>query len=504
MNRKKMLEINFDDSELTEMHPDEILNLITNNKELLLRIPIPLCYTMMDVAYSYLDASYVLETFAKSFGAKNYYTESSNSGRASFYYNIILRNFCSEKLHPYIIEFLCILSDNEYIDEDEKLFYYGNRNEFEATLGDIQLYFPEVIDLYFANVINGANNESGLEFFSEFSISNPEQKYGYWIGASYLNKKDKVLYSQSCWIASNNIELSELFNGNSLNHGVSIIPANLLVINSQGMVISENGAIQIAMGEVIQGIACIHELYPNKDDYTYHHLDSFNGSFFSKSEHSDDIELSNFWQENAEFELYVSEFEEFVIFKTKEASLVLFNINKPTHLKSQSFLDAMLTIGASFEGGVLSSPEIQLNWDLLDDELFEQLCCDIIYQNSKYDNTTIRKMGKSRSRDGGRGIEVYSKKLPNHEPKKFIFQCKLIKSKSSLNTSNIGSVSDVIDQFGPKGYGVMCNRVIDSTLYDRLDGIKNTRDLEIDTWDSVKIERFIARRPHLRERYFKV
>eukprot|EP01093_Parvamoeba_rugata_P011694 TRINITY_DN3239_c0_g1_i1.p1 TRINITY_DN3239_c0_g1~~TRINITY_DN3239_c0_g1_i1.p1 ORF type:complete len:478 (-),score=56.95 TRINITY_DN3239_c0_g1_i1:351-1724(-) len=457
---------------------------------------------MTDVAYSYLAASYVLETLANSFEASKYSTSRATTGGADFNYNISVKNFYPEELHPLIIEFLCILNDNEHIGEEEKFSYYESRNEFECNLYDIKLNFPEIIDLYFANQVNGADNEAEVEHFSKFSISNPERKYGYWIGASYLNQENKVLYSQSCWIASNNIALADLFIEDSSNQSVSIIPANLLVINSQGMVVSENGVIQISMGEVIQGIACIHDFFPNKDNYSYHHLDSFDGSFFSTANHFNTSESSSFWQNDAEFELYVSEFGEFVIFKTDEASLVLFDINKPTYSKSQSFINAMLTIGASFEDEVLSGPHLKLNWDLLDDELFEQLCYDIIYQNSKYDNTTIRKMGSSRSRDGGRDIVVYSKELHNNKPKRFIFQCKLIKSSRSLNTSNIGSISDVIDQYGAKGYGVMCNSVIDAALFDRLDGISENRGIEIETWSSLEIERFIARRPNLKSRYF--
>lgn len=494
--------IDFGDEELTTTHPDEFFSLIGDSTEVLFKISIPYCYTMTDVAYSYLAASYVLETLANSFDASGYSTSQPTVGNANFTYNISVKNFHPEELHPLIIEFLCILNDNEYVDEDEKFSYYENRNEFECNLYDIKLNFPEIIDLYFANQVNGADNETEVEYFSKFAVSNPERKYGYWVGAAYLNKKYKVLYSQSCWIASNSIDVAELFNEDSSSQDVSIIPANLLVINSQGMVVSENGVIQISMGEVIQGIACIHDFFPNKENYSYHHLDSFDGYFFSKTNHFNTSESSSYWQDDSEFELYVSEFGEFVIFKTDEASLVLFNINKPTHSKSQSFINAMLTIGASFEDEIYSDTEVKLNWDLLDDEIFEQLCYDIIYQNSKYDNTTIRKMGSSRSRDGGRDIVVYTKELHNNKPKKFIFQCKLIKSSRSLNTSNIGSISDVIDQYGAKGYGVMCNSVIDAGLFDRLDGISENRDIEIETWSSLEIERFIARRPHLKSRYF--
>ncbi len=494
--------IDFGDQYLAQLTPDELASLVVENKEIEFRIPIPLCRTMTDVAYSYLAASYILETLANNFGISKYTT--SAGGGVSFNYNVKVKNFRADQIRPLVIEFLCILSDNEYIDEEEKFSFYENQNEFECNLNKVYLNFPEIVDLYYANQINGGLREAETEYFSELSIANPEFKYGYWLGASFLNKKDKVLYSQNCWIASKNVDIKQLF-GDDLEDVYSIIPANLLLINSRAMVVSENGVMQISMGEVIQGIACIHDTFPNENQYSYHHLDSFNGEFFSQSatdDHFGTSEPTSFWQDGTAFKLYVSEFGEFVIFQTEEASLILFNVAKPTYQKARAFIKAMLTISSTFEDEIFSITNLDLDWKLLDAERFEQLCYDIIYHNSKFDRKTIRKMGKSCSRDGGRDIIVYTKEIHNKTPQMFIFQCKLINSSRSLGTTNVGSVSDVIDQYGADGYGIMSNSIIDASLYDKLDGISENRKVSMDNWSKLEIERFIARRPNLYERYF--
>jgi hypothetical protein len=499
MNTESIVTIDFGDESLKYTHPNELALLIEGYSSVLFKIPIPSSRTMLDVSYSYLYASYVLEKLAANFTTKNFTTSSSRHDY--FNYDIQVYQYCFDELSPLIVEFLCVLKSNEYIEDDEDFHFIEKVNEFEAGLNSVTLNFPDIIDLYYANMVNGGLDESGNSQEDKY----PAHRYGYWHAAKYLSSSTDVLYSENCWIASNDIDIATLFHDENTKDSFSIIPANLLVINSQAMVISENGVLQILMGEVIQGVACIHDTFPDRDGYYPHQLDRFNGAFFSNNTQYSEfnsIDPTNFWLDGTVFELYVSEFGEFVIFKTIEASLVLFNISKPAYSKSQTFINSMLAISASFEDEVLLAHSIELDWHQMDDEKFELLCYDIIYHNSKFDRETIKKMGNSRSRDGGRDIVVHTKEIHNNKAKKFIFQCKFSKTYKSLNTSNIGSVSDVIDQYGAEGYGVMCNYVIDSTLYDRLEGIGKNREIKIETWSGYEIERFIARRPNIKQIHF--
>ena len=127
---------------------------------------------------------------------------------------------------------------------------------------------------------------------------------------------------------------------------------------------------------------------------------------------------------------------------------------------------------------------------------------DVIYYNPKFDSSTIRKMGKSRSRDGGRDIEVFTRSRPGYEPEKFIFQCKFIKPDSSLSSTKLVGITDVVDQYGASGYGIMTSGVIDSTLYDKIDGIGRNRGIQFEHWSVYELERFLAKHPNIKDRHF--
>lgn len=59
-------------------------------------------------------------------------------------------------------------------------------------------------------------------------------------------------------------------------------------------------------------------------------------------------------------------------------------------------------------------------------------------------------------------------------------------------------------QFGAKGYGVFTTTVIDSTLYDMLDGF--TSSMKIDTsfnWSKYELERHLNKNMMIKDKYFK-
>ena len=143
--------------------------------------------------------------------------------------------------------------------------------------------------------------------------------------------------------------------------------------------------------------------------------------------------------------------------------------------------------------------DIACSWDKLDDNQFEELCYDVI--NYRHQPTKILKMGKSRSRDGGRDIVFHTTGRAGQPPVKWIVQCKLIRDGSSLAGSKV-QVADPVDQYGAGGFCVMTSGVIDSTLYDKLEGVARNRGIEIDWWSRLELERFLARHTELRDRYF--
>jgi len=485
------------DSYFETLPPEEFIDLVDSYERVVINVSTPSSRTMLDVAFCYLEASYVFEKLACSFSCSEFKGVSGG-------YEITIHNFDCTELSELIFEFVCILSSNEFIDEDEQFSYIEKRLQFESEIHETPLHFPELIDLYYANMINGGLAEDGIGLINR----EPAHRYGYWHAADYLSTDKQVLYSQNCWIVPNECDLKEVFKKNGDEGRLSIIPANLLLINSEALVLSENAALQVPMGEVVQGIACIQDAIPSTQaqaGYFPHMLDKLNGGFFASPSNYDlfnSTKPSSFWNDNTAFELTASEFGEFVVFKTDTAQLIVFNVTHPTYKRTKNFLSAMHTISSSFEDSLMPTINQNLDWDSLTDEQFECLCYDVIYHNSKFDWQTIKKMGSSRSRDGGRDIVVYTRELHNQKPRKFIFQCKLLRKKKSLNTSNSGVTADVLEQYTPEGYGFMTNKVIDATLYDKLDDICGNRGIELNNWSQLEIERFLARRPHIRDKHF--
>ena len=144
------------------------------------------------------------------------------------------------------------------------------------------------------------------------------------------------------------------------------------------------------------------------------------------------------------------------------------------------------------------------DWLELTDDTFEELCYDILYCHPHFDSSTIQKMGKSRSRDGGRDIVIKTKRTPTKEQELYIFQCKYFSDKTSLSASKLPNAGNVIMQYGAKGYGVFTTTVIDSTLYDMLEGFKRSMNIDSSfTFSKYELERYLNRHQMIKTKYFK-
>ncbi|QEE24192.1 restriction endonuclease [Rhodanobacter glycinis] len=214
------------------------------------------------------------------------------------------------------------------------------------------------------------------------------------------------------------------------------------------------------------------------------------------SKFAEEDESQALWPGSLKF--FVSEFKDFALIESAGMTAVFFQVAEGRMGAVDGVVNSLLE---KFRSETYSDPFIQIDWTRFDDETFEELCYDLVYHDPRFDKATIRKMGKSRSRDGGRDITAMTRVVIGQSPRKFIFQCKAMAPQRSLSTSNLGSMSDVIDQYGAEGYVVMTCGYIDATVFDRLDAIAATRSLEIITWSRFEIERFLSRRPSLLARY---
>jgi WD40 repeat protein len=148
-----------------------------------------------------------------------------------------------------------------------------------------------------------------------------------------------------------------------------------------------------------------------------------------------------------------------------------------------------------------SISDISCPWSQLDDEKFEQLCYDIIKE--KNNPIEIHKIGKSRSRDGGRDIVFYKPTNIDSIPVKWIVQCKLIRNGKSLTGKKVENIRDMLDEYNAGGFCIMTTGIIDATLHDKLDNLKEKNAIDIEKWSYLEIERFLAEHPEIKARYFK-
>jgi hypothetical protein len=177
---------------------------------------------------------------------------------------------------------------------------------------------------------------------------------------------------------------------------------------------------------------------------------------------------------------------------------------RPAHLQTAKALrEASAQMAEDLSTATGAVPSFQCDWTSLNDEAFEELCYQLIFDNPKFNSDTIRKLGKSRSRDGGRDIVVYEATMGSWvEPRKWIFQCKLVTNGVSLGAARLTDVGDMLEQYSAQGFGVITSAQIDATLYDKLDAICSKRRVEQYHFSVLELERALGRNRRVRQKFF--
>jgi hypothetical protein len=498
-------EISLDDEELQDVSPEELAREISEQNSLRIRVPLPSVNrsnSHLDIVSDYLDASYALEYLGKHYEK---HVLKKKWDRTYFpYFELTIFDANPTELADSVLYLIWGFQYPE-LEEDETDFlnYRESVNEYEITLTEGAPLFPEIIDDYFANLINGAYFELEPDVFEDQIKAFPERKFGFWRAAHYNQDDSRVFISVDSWIIPSEIELFSAFKALGYEESPSFLNAELLLIDGRVIAVTEGLGLEISLEAFLQCIGCAEECikseeFRHKYDWA---RDLMMRDFSPTRKLSPAKSLGNL--ELKKLKCYVSEYREFLIIETFAAKCVIFSVSTLTKSEAAHLSELACNISSSISDEVFSHSDIALPWLTIDDEKFEELCYDIVYHNPKFDRTTIRKMGKSRSRDGGRDIVVYTKPEIGKKPKKYIFQCKLYAPKSSINTSNLTSISDVVDQYGADGYGLMCSCYIDSTVYDRLDGIAANRSIQVETWSKFELERYVARRSLIKARFFQ-
>lgn len=456
----------------------------------------------LDIIHDYIQASFIVEEIAQC--AETVTCEQLNQSYSKFC-RITVTARDTARIAQRIYELSVALS-GEQEDEDALMSHIEDLNDYEGSLDNRRFACPELIDDYYANLVNGAYYEMDGEFGDDFLENEyrtyPERRFHFWRSA-YSNTLSSPFYvSSDCWIVPDNLDVHFLVSKySSLEPDDELEAARFFSISGLSYLSNTHTIVHFPFGSLINARRCA-AVIANQLDSSVEMPETIISTYSPQLQRlmeRYDIDVPT----HSSSEYLLSTSGSYIIVVHPKFRFVFFpeqiELNKAAELQEQ--ITTVLAHVRTFTG---ADTDLTLPWASLNDEQFEELCYDILYHHPKFNRHSIRKMGKSRSRDGGRDIVVDTHDRPGHPAKKYIFQCKLAKPGTSLAASKVGNISDTIVQYGAQGYGIFTPVVIDSTLYDRVDAICKRFSIESQHWSGLEIERFVARYPELRRRHFGV
>ncbi|EWG68202.1 MULTISPECIES: hypothetical protein [unclassified Enterobacter] len=384
----------------------------------------------------------------------------------------------------------------------------------ENDLDNFNIKVPALHDFYYANLIGGKYFEMMSDVPDEYRSEinkYPERALGFWKSAYSSKIGDRCYTSPDAWILPNTVDINNFFKVTEQNYNFeSFIPSSIVVLKGVSYTTSDVIISYFPMNHYFKSKVC-SSIELSRDEYRWP-PDPFDwsNSTFTYSPYNNflreliDHDSSLLSQKPTHEQCYVDPNGTLVIVDDGNFYHLLYDTAELKLSQIKNFNETLGEVLLSTGINIGFSAGLTYNWSEIDDEQFEQLCYDIIYSHPRFNNETIRKLGKSRSRDGGRDIQVYD--IPTErlmEPKKWIFQCKLVTGAGSLSATKLTDVGDMLDSYDVEGFGVFTNTIIDATLYDKLDKVCSKRNVEQLNFSALEIEKELIRKPYIRMKYFK-
>ncbi len=514
-----------------------ISQILFENKNVTIQIPlhsINSTNSYINIIIDYIEASYIAETLSKYSDRVDLKINPN-----LFYYPVVEISLKPIKIQEMINQMIFLSEGFAGEDDDCRLDFISKVDLFEQELDSKTFTYPELVDDYYANLIYGAYYELAHEtydgdlndddevieskYFEEIYQKYPEQRFGYWKSAFSKNIGNDFFCSREGWIIPNSYNLSRIVEEYAGVSNLKFVKADFFVLGNISYIISDGMIIHFPFGSFIHAKRCAHNI--QKDNFGgwgyetwVHEFLTFNRRYSQlksskenykgyPTDRSEELlelttENKNIFRPPLVVCFYLSEYGDHILVRDEKCSYLFFDTDKLNHMELISLGDRLSVLFRTTANLAGIHVEIKCPWEQLDDEKFEKLCYDIIYHNPKFDNSTIRKMGKSKSRDGGRDIVVNTHPRPGYQSEKYIFQCKYLKPGSSLTATKVIDISDTIEQYDAQGYGIMTSVVIDATLYDKLDRISARKDIETQEFSVYELERILARYKNIKQRHF--
>jgi len=481
---KQLKKFNIDEAASEGMTSEEIKLFISQNSSgFVFQKVVERARQYSDLAIYYLEASYICEEIAKLGKVKSFELDWESGYHPIAQFVILPQKL--EELQKMIYEMSLALAG----EHEDEFWWIESLEEYKENIQKRKLKFPELADDYFANLINGAYNEyesnydDPEEFRNNILKHNPEHLFGFW-KCMYSDTIQQDFYvSSESWIIPPQSDLKEILRRYSSVEDFNLEEGNMFSLDGGYYVINENYVLRISFPALAKAFQCVSYVFSQQRLFSEQH--------------------NWLYHLNSTYMVRISDYANFVLFTLNDYRIILWDQHKLTFSDINNLNRSAASIFKTTSALIGLKDSISCEWSQLDDESFEELCYDIIYYDPRFDNKTIRKMGKSRSRDGGRDIVVYTHERIGYKPEKFIFQCKLIKPNSSLTATKVLDISDIIEQYDADGYGIFTSGVIDSTLFDKIDKIANRRKIKTALSSKYELERDLSMLPQLKDRYFK-
>lgn len=399
---------------------------------------------------------------------------------------------------------------NGYTGRQEEFDVLCNRlYEFGDNLGDYCPHVPEIVEWYLINLVDGAYLEyeaDSPEFYKEQINLYPERQVRFHKSAFSGRLGAKCFASDDSWLVPGQVDLDRFFMVTDQEYRLcNFEEGRIFTVEGKSFVTAVEQIVYFPMNQYFKSKVCASLSLP-EDRWPPDRFDWSDASFTHSPfiEHLRSIAPGNMKAADPQKQKCLVHESGSLVCVDDGSFFHLLYDTKPLNFNETKRLADHISQLSEALSTLIGMPEIsKCEWSALTDEDFEQLCYDVIYVHPRFDSETIRKLGKSRSRDGGRDIVVFENpRTTGGKPKKWIFQCKLVRDYSSLTGTKLVDLGDMLDQYDAQGFGVMTSTFIDATLYDKMEKVCRKRNIDEFHYSVFELERFLARKPSVKKRYF--
>lgn len=398
---------------------EDISHIIEQNDLIIVQIPlhsINSTNSYVDIIIDYIKASYIAETISE-------YSERQDIqiNHDLFHYPVVhLKVKPTQRVK--LAEVVHDLS-NGFTGEDAKLKsdFVSNEYQHENEIDNKLLVYPELVDNYYANLINGAYYELAHEtyegdpddepekieskYFEKIYARFPERRFGYWKSAFSRNINQDFYCSTEGWIIPNPSDFTTIVKEYYGTDNLQFTKVDFFVIGNISYLISDGFIVHFPFDSFLKAKRCSSVL--SKIEYFSHNVEdiwmnrflTFNRAVSQLSSSKEnyrgypedrteeliipDSKGDNFLLPPPVVCFYLSEYGDPILVKDLEYSYLFFGTDKLTHnelISLENRLSGLFHTIAKIAG---IHGEIKCPWEKLNDEKFEELCYDIIYHNPK-------------------------------------------------------------------------------------------------------------------------